>query len=155
MCDWKMGRNVVNEYYSYLKGEVSERQNGLDFLAPWQLEIICEEFLRSKGLLKHKLLSTGKSMKNFDIIGVGEAGSKVFAQVKHQGTKGQYIKFIEATSTQVGSSLLVYFDDGDKLSSYPDYKNVMKISVQEVFAYFHELSPQYLDDLVYGFTKAS
>lgn len=154
MCDWKMGRNVVNEYYRFLKGEVSERGNGIDFLAPWQLEIVCEEYLRSKGYLMHKLLSTGKSMKHFDVIGVSPSGSKVFAQIKHKGTKAQYLKFIEATADHVGSAQLFYFDDKEKIETYPNIKNVQKISVQDVFDYFQNNNPGYLNDLVYGFQRA-
>lgn len=49
--------------------------------------------------------------------------------------------------------MLYYFDDLEKLATYPELSNVTKISVQEIYLYFDYQSPQYLDDLVYGFKK--
>lgn len=53
------------------------------YLSPGQLEVICQEYLRMKGLLKFLLLPIGRNLQDIDIIGIGDDGNKILAQVTH------------------------------------------------------------------------
>jgi len=52
-------------------------------LAPSQLEVICYEFLRMKGIIKALLLPIGRALPDVDIYGIGNEGDEVIAQVTH------------------------------------------------------------------------
>ena len=59
------------------------------YLSPGQLEVICQEYLRMKGLLKFLLLPIGRNLQDIDIVGIGDDGNKVIAQVTHSKNRAK------------------------------------------------------------------
>ncbi|MBI1948585.1 MAG: hypothetical protein HYS27_23055 [Deltaproteobacteria bacterium] len=53
-------------------------------LDPAQLEVLCFEYLRMKGILSRLLAPIGRTMIDVDILGLDFAGRRVAAQVTHQ-----------------------------------------------------------------------
>ncbi len=155
IVEWKMGRAAVLAFYEYRKNGSGEKPNGLGFLAPWQLEILCEEYLRELGLLRYKLFSTGKFMKGFDIVGIDQDGIQVFAQVKHHGTTSEYGEFSKTVDSFSGKGTFFYFDAEEVVGTFSAHKNVRVISVQEVYSYFKQHNSEFLSRLVYGFSEAA
>jgi hypothetical protein len=52
---------------------------------------------------------------------------------------------------KVGPESLPRLSTKGLISKFPDIDRIKTISVQTVFRYFEEVSPKYLNDLVYGF----
>jgi len=59
------------------------------YLSPGQLEVICQEYLRMKGILKVLLLPIGRNLQDIDILGIGDDGYKVYAQVTHSSQRSK------------------------------------------------------------------
>ena len=59
----------------------------VESLDPSQLEVLCHEFMRGKGLLSALLLPIGRSMVDIDIVGIDESDERVFAQVTHSANQ--------------------------------------------------------------------
>jgi len=82
---WSKAKDAIKNIVEGIQLEPS-----LDLLFPYQQEIMCSEFLRSRaaeelGLprLAHLLLPVGRTVKDFDICGITDSGTKVFVQVTH------------------------------------------------------------------------
>lgn len=78
---WHMGERAVLRFYRNERDAI-----GLDMLLPWHLELLCEEWLRKQQRLHRKLFHTGKTMQDFDIVGLDPQGEYLIAQVKHKAS---------------------------------------------------------------------
>jgi hypothetical protein len=155
IVEWKMGKKAVNAYYNFRMSGSKERPISLEFLSPWQLEILCEEYLREKLVLKHKLFATGKFMKGFDVVGLGCKGEHILAQVKHSGTKKQFSEFEAMIKDAPPGSRSFYFDSAENLSSFSKNTKCDLVSVESVYTHFEQTNPEFLKELVYGFSEAA
>ncbi|MBI5651676.1 MAG: hypothetical protein HZC40_14715 [Chloroflexi bacterium] len=55
----------------------------VDSLHPSQLEVLCYEYLKMRGILKALILPIGRTLMDVDICGLGADGQSVFAQITH------------------------------------------------------------------------
>jgi hypothetical protein len=55
----------------------------VESLAPSQLEVICYEYMRMKGILRGLLLPIGRGLPDVDIFGLNDRGETIIAQVTH------------------------------------------------------------------------
>lgn len=141
--NWDKGKLAVNAFYNNQTRIIGK--DWIGFLSPWQHEILCEEWLRKNQILRYKLYSTGKSMKDFDIVGLNITGEKiVVAQVKYDCTK---------------TEIETYMNNQDKFEKYffvseqrkNDFKNnEYVVSLQTVVQYFKQNDSAYLPTLLFG-----
>ena len=64
-------------------------------LAPSQLEVLCQEYLRFRGKLTALLLPIGGSLIDVDILGINKDGERVVAQVTHSSNCKEVAKKLE------------------------------------------------------------
>lgn len=79
-------------------------------LSPSQLEVICYEYLRAKGILKVLLLPIGRALPDIDIFGLDESGKSIIAQVTHSlDRKKVREKFEQLAEYKTTNSRLFFF----------------------------------------------
>lgn len=150
MVQWHQAKIAVNSYYEEVKsGSGLPHILKLEFMSPWQQELMCEEWLRLKEGMSYKLTKTGKSMKDYDIIGVDASQRQILCQVKYIGSQANYKRFVNTCSADGRGYFFV--EEGNITEQAP--VNVVRLS--KVFDYFKENNPQYLDNLIYGFKVQS
>ena len=102
------------------------------YLSPGQLEVICQEYLRMKGILKVLLLPIGRNLQDVDILGVGDDGYKVIAQVTHSSQLSKVDRKLHILKHYKGQGAkLIFF--GPESCNIADTE-VSYISVESVFA---------------------
>lgn len=79
---WPSAKPYLNALLGYEEFEPS-----VYTLLPAQLEIVCLENLRFKGILKASLIRVGKTIPDIDIYGIDEAGNSIVAQVTYSKSK--------------------------------------------------------------------
>jgi len=100
-------------------------------LHPSQLEVLCHEFLRETGRLKHLLTPIGRNMYEIDICGLTHDGVLLLAQVTHsdrQGTTDDKARRLVAFAGQ--DRQLIYFGPA---SAHPTDTRLTFISIEDVF----------------------
>ncbi|MBK9248785.1 MAG: hypothetical protein IPM69_11875 [Ignavibacteria bacterium] len=145
--EWHMGTKMVKSLFD---GYTPEIEGGAAeiyaWFSPWQLEILCEEWLRMKSKFKRKLFQTGRTMKEFDIVGLNIEDKVLVAQVKHACS---------------GNDIEVFLKNADKFEKYffaPEYVKTMEkyinnscvISNIEVIEDFINYEPTFLQALLVG-----
>jgi len=149
MVHWKMGEKAVNSFY--YKSKNKPITVTLDMLLPWQMELLCEEYLREQKILNSKLYQTGKYMKDFDIVGTGKDSKIVIAQVKYKSTPEVITEFFKQCESIKNSEPYFFTScDNDKL-----HKNQVHFSPLEVvFHYFNcnknKEKREYINRLFWG-----
>jgi hypothetical protein len=100
-------------------------------LAPCQLEVICYEYLRLKGIVKALLMPIGRTLRDIDIYGISEGGDGVIAQVTHSGRQRAIDgKLDRLKRHQSADTKLVFF--GPESGRLHD-ADVQYISIESVF----------------------
>ena len=127
---------------NYLEGYPLDSSDPDSFL-PTALEVACEEYLRQKGLLEMKLMASGGTLKDFDIVGIDKDGHQVVAQVKHT-TKNNKINSFAIAASDYGAKSSYFFSKAPQ--EHAD--GVIWIDLAEVFEYFGRTHKQYLDHLM-------
>jgi hypothetical protein len=100
-------------------------------LAPSQLEVICYEYLRMKGILKALLLPIGRNLQNIDIFGIGDEGKIIVAQVTHgayQEKTNEKLNTLKEYNRN--NTTLIFFGPGSHKISDPI---VRYIPIEDVF----------------------
>jgi hypothetical protein len=116
--------------------------NEVESLAPSQLEVLCEEYLRvenrkMKGLprLKMLLAPIGGSMKDIDIAGLDSNGRYIFAQVsqaKDERVEEEKIERLRRVGDKESS--LIYFGPKDtRQRSKYEKEGIRYVDIDEVF----------------------
>lgn len=101
-------------------------------LAPSQLEVICYEYLRMKGILEVLLLPIGRNLKDVDIVGINSKGEKIFAQVTHTYNSKEILKKIgRLKHYESEGSHLIFFAPESQIQQ--NANNVKYISIEDVF----------------------
>ncbi|OGO61357.1 MAG: hypothetical protein A2032_00285 [Chloroflexi bacterium RBG_19FT_COMBO_49_13] len=102
------------------------------YLSPGQLEVICQEYLRMKGILKVLLLPIGRNLQDIDIFGIGDDGYKVLAQVTHSNQLSKVDSKLQMLKhyNRQGVKLILF---GPESCNIADAK-VNYISIESVFA---------------------
>ena len=104
---------------------------GVDSLAPSQLEVICYEYLRMRGILKALLLPIGRGLPDVDIYGIDEKGQDVIAQVTHSNNPKVVRSKVERLREyrSPGATLIVFGPERHRVDdSYVGY-----VGIEEVF----------------------
>lgn len=104
-------------------------------LAPSQLEVICYEYLRMKGIIEALLLPIGRNLKDVDILGINSNGEKIWAQVTYNKNSAEILSKIERLKNYGSKdSQLIFFGTKSQieLQKLID-NNVNYISVEDVF----------------------
>jgi hypothetical protein len=120
----------------------------IEMLSPWQLEILAEEWLRKRGIIKYKLYNTGKYMKLFDIVGVDNKCNHIAVQVKYTCSKKEVNEFFDKIdSLKNVKGYFIYKEIKDKDKILDDERLITFKSVINDFSNDEE----YLEKLCYGF----
>lgn len=101
---WTMGERAVRAYLSAGSMQIENP----DMYSAWHLEVLAGEFLRKRNLLKYAYYKTGKSMKDYDIVGCDALGETVLVQVKYDCDVETIMKFfdkVKSESSQVNNKL--------------------------------------------------
>jgi hypothetical protein len=103
----------------------------LENLSPGQLEVLCQEYLRMKNILKVLLLPIGRNLQDIDILGIGDDGNKVIAQVTHSSQQSKIDSKLHILKQYKGQGgKLIFF--GPKSCNIAD-SDVDYISIETVF----------------------
>ncbi|NMX21959.1 hypothetical protein C5S30_05920 [ANME-1 cluster archaeon GoMg4] len=141
---WHMGKISVNTFF--FKKEKSFK---IEMLLPWQLEILAEEWLRKKDIIKYKLYKTGGQMKSFDIVGVDDENNPIYVQVKHECSENTVNKFFGEIDSM--ENVKGYFFTIKIIGKVPDkISDEGLITFKEVINDFRN-DKKYLEKLCYGF----
>ncbi len=152
---WKMGERAINSFYRRSSGEnKSEREVRLDYLTAWQLEVLCEEWLRKNGHLQFKVFHTGKFLKDFDIVGIDKQGRSLYAQVKYSASSKDVEKFFRTVKgfekdKVHGSKLFFFAKESDLVSMKSKAEGIELVSIEDVFESFKS-EKRFLEYLTYG-----
>ena len=79
------------------------------YLAPGQLEVVCQEYLRMKGILKFLLLPIGRNLQDIDIVGIGNDGGRVIAQVTQSKKQAKVDKKLRILENYKGRGVKLIF----------------------------------------------
>jgi hypothetical protein len=137
---WKQGEKPVNAFLKNIKYDTSDP----DFYLPWTLEIICEEWLRKKSLISHKLFKTGGYLKSFDVVGVNNKNELIIAQVKHTASKNDIKIFEEIIKKFSNAEFYFFLKNIDVCQSN---RNYTVVSITEVIDSFSN-EVDYLERLI-------
>jgi hypothetical protein len=115
--------------------------NKVESLAPSQLEVLCEEYLRvenrkMKGLprLKMLLAPIGGSMKDIDIAGLDSNGRYIFAQVSQAKDERVKEKVERLKMLTYKGASRIYFGPKSALRKFIKRKDRIKsVDIDEVF----------------------
>jgi hypothetical protein len=100
-------------------------------LAPCQLEVICYEYLRLKGILKALVMPIGRTLRDIDIYGIADGGESIIAQVTHSVSHRTIRGKLERLKKyQSADTILVFF--GPKSCRFQD-AGVQYIAIESVF----------------------
>jgi hypothetical protein len=103
----------------------------VNYLSPGQLEVLCSEYLRMKGLLKFLLLPIGRNLQDIDILGLGGDDNKIIAQVTHSRQLSKVDKKLHMLKQYNGQeAILIFF--GPKSCKLSD-SEVDYIDIESVF----------------------
>ena len=106
---------------------------------PSALEILCEEYLREKDILKHKVLKTGGSLKHIDICGLDHQSNLILGQVKNQSKQSELESFSKVVKSfqEKQQAVKAYFFSASKKpkdSAIPD--NVEWVDINDIIKFF-------------------
>lgn len=108
-------------------------------LTPSQLEVICYEFLRMKGIIKALLLPIGRSLPDVDIYGIGNE-HEVVAQVTHSTNQAKleekFNRLKEYKSTRI--KLIFFGPDQGRI----DDSAVQYLAIENVFDSLYSASDE-------------
>lgn len=127
---------------NYLEGYPLD-SNDPDSFLPTALEVACEEYLRQNGLLEMKLMASGGTLKDFDIVGIDKDGDQVVAQVKHT-TKNSKVNSFAVAASEYGAKSSYFFSKAPREHA----EGVIWIDLAEVFDFFRQAHKKYLDQLM-------
>ncbi len=121
---WPSAQAILNSIVNDLPIEPAVHN-----LSPAQLEVICYEYLQMKAILNALLMPIGRNLLDIDIVGMGDEGRKIFAQVsftmEQVGRKLQLLREYKSTATD-----LYYFGPRSQEISEPD---IRFIPIETVF----------------------
>ena len=139
---WHACRTIALNYISSIeRGETLKLDgNDPDEYLPSSLEILCEEYLREKGLLEKKLLKTGGSLKEFDIFGLDIANNMVLGQVKNRHTSSEVKKFKDIVQ-KYSNAKGYFFSASPKPKTVPE--NIEWVNINEIIKFFNA-DPKYV-----------
>lgn len=126
---WSQCEKIAN---SFIEGSAYNPIEPDSYL-PWALEVICEEYLRKRGLLQFKLYKCGGSLKDFDIVGLDQHGGRVVAQVKNRSTQGEIDRF-SSSSNELGAGSYYFF--AGNICNEDRWPNINLVSIQDVLREF-------------------
>jgi len=99
-------------------------------LHPSQLEVICYEYLRKKGILKALLIPIGRTLRDVDIYGIDSKGGEVMAQVTFNDNKGYKMRQLQKYAHK---NIYLYFFGPDSEINRK-INGIKYITVEKVFA---------------------
>ncbi len=127
---WRQCEKVAN---AFLSGMIQQDLFDPDSYLPWAVEVLCEEYLRLRGILRFKLYKCGGTLKDFDIVGVNSLGERVLAQVKNKISVKQVKKFAEQCAALGAGNYFVFA--AKKPGKWP-YSNIHFVPLDDVLSVF-------------------
>lgn len=100
-------------------------------LHPSQLEVICYEYLRYRGILNALIIPVGRTIPDIDIYGIDEAGNSIIAQVTHSTNEGT-IKKKRNQLEKFGKDKTSLYFFGPKEVHF-DHLDIAFIAIEEVY----------------------
>ena len=150
LVQWHVAETAVNSFYAHKEsGEKGTKPLGLNLLSGWHCEILCEEWLRANNLLAYKLFKTGKSMKDFDIVGKDCKGMRVLAQVKFESFQSHFDQFCRQMCVTASNGHKIYYFTSSKLTSNAS-QGIDLISLDNVYNEMYAKNPGFIESLIYG-----
>lgn len=96
-----------------------------------QLEVLCQEYLRETGQLRHLLTPIGRNMYEIDICGIAPDGALLLAQVTHTDSKDATADKARRLAAFAGPNRkLIYFGPS---AAHPQEDGLKFISIEDVF----------------------
>lgn len=111
--------------------------------SPFHFELLAAEWLRDHGVLRRQSYRVGSSMKTHDVVGEGDGGKPVLAQVKYD-TSSKVVEAYLAAGTK-GTQRWFFREHIDSLDAAPSHEREVLLS--KVIEYFAEREPGYLNRL--------
>jgi len=146
-CEWHVAKHHLRAIdagassFRDVEGDIDEPS---DLLAPSQLEVVCNQYLRQSSEYTgyKQLLSVGRTLRDVDIVGQTEEG-RLFAQVtKDTGSNLQDKADALGTYNRPETSNLVLFGPRRESLTLPD--GVMYTPLDEVVDAVDNNSPEFL-----------
>lgn len=142
---WHMADDQVRTFF--FDQEKSFNEEKIKMLSPFHLEILAEEWLRKKHIIKYKLYRTGEYMKSFDIVGVDDENHLIAVQVKHTCNKDDVNEFFDKIDSGKNKNIKGYFFTNKIKDKVPDERLITFDCVIKDFSN----DKNYLQKLYYGF----
>lgn len=115
-------------------------------LAPSQLEVICQEYLRIKGYLHALILPIGRTLPDIDIYGIDEHGGTIIGQVTQSRNPAEISKKLaRLKSYQDKETKLVFF--GPKSQLVEDI-SIEYVAVEDVFLEIDRMDSQIISKML-------
>jgi len=102
-------------------------------LHPGQLEVMCYEFLRRRGIIHALLLPIGRSLLNVDVVGIDRRGRTILAQVTQAPDGAQVGEKLARLRSYKGSRARLFFFGPQRLTI--EDRSVRYIALERVFAW--------------------
>lgn len=121
--------SVKNYLSAIIKGDKIPFDVGS--LIPHQLEVICYEYLRSKGIIDVLLMPIGRTLKDVDVWALDNKGFQVLAQVTHSKSNKDVSKKIDNLKQHKSAdNKLIFF--GPMSTNIQD-EDILFVSIESVF----------------------
>jgi hypothetical protein len=140
LVQWHQGKIAVNAYLNLIEYDTLNP----NFYLPYQLEILAEEYLRKKNLLKAKLFKTGGYLKDLDTLGIDNENNQVLVQVKFKASELEFTKFQNIADQFPKSKSYFFSTNIPKSKTSYTFKHV---SIEDVLEFFKE-EKFYLEKLI-------
>lgn len=118
----------------------------VDSLAPGQLEIICYEYLRMRGILDALVLPIGRALRSIDIYGINQKNENIIAQVTQSRNRLEIEAKMNTLRTyQSYDTKLIFF--GPEVCRVSD-QIVEYIAVEEIFDKVDAMRPELISKML-------
>jgi len=104
ICTWHLAKRIIN--HLFYDNHLPWRVESLD---PSYLEVVCYEYLRSRGDIHALLEPIGRGLKDIDIHGINRDGTTIYAQVTHTRQKNKISEKIERLKEVTSGEDRVFF----------------------------------------------
>lgn len=141
LCEWTQCSLMATNYINSLIGEQDFKLVGekAEEFVPSALEILCEEYLRERNTLKHKVFKTGGSLKHIDIYGLDHHSNLILGQVKNQSNQGElngFSKVVQSFQDNQQSIKAYFFSASTKPEKSKIPENIEWVDINDVIKFF-------------------
>lgn len=133
--------------------DTGDYTNKAQLLAPGQLEVLCNEYLRERNDKYLQNLPVGRSLQDVDIVArISPDDERIMAQVTHaQNTDEIQEKaddLMNHAGREPGNMELRFFGPSENEGDLTDYDIIEYTSNEEVYRYMEDRKPELLDEML-------